>query len=115
MLFYTGMSRIASDVAAEQIQNVSKKVEELNGHAPDGGSALDVLAADNDLTDFGRLLHETWLLKKSLATGYRIRRLIAFMKRVGGWRFGGKLLGREGEDSSCCSWSRRNKRACESN
>lgn len=97
MLLYTGTSRIASDIAAEQVRNVPSRAKELVAMRRMVDRAMDILAADNDLTDFGRLLHETWMLKKSLSERIstpEIDRLYEAGRAAGA--LGGKLLGAGG-------------------
>ncbi|MBN1670960.1 MAG: kinase [Kiritimatiellae bacterium] len=68
MLFYTGLSRIASEVAAEQIKNIPDKTRELHTMRQMVDQARDILAGDDDLAGFGKLLHEAWLIKKGLSS-----------------------------------------------
>lgn len=66
MLFFTGFSRIASEVAAEQIQQTPNRKRELTEMHRMVDEAMNILNGDNDLSDFGRLLHESWQLKRKL-------------------------------------------------
>ncbi len=69
MLFFTGISRNASDIAAEQIKNIGKNKLELNYMAQLVDDAYGILSSPKpEFKDFGRLLDETWKLKKSLST-----------------------------------------------
>ena len=67
MLFYTGQSRLASEVAAEQIRNIPKKERELHSLREMVDEAMRILAGDEDLSAFGRLLHESWQVKQTLS------------------------------------------------
>ncbi len=66
MLFFTGFSRIASEIAAEQIQQTPHKKRELTEMYRMVDEGIGILNGDNDLSDFGKLLHESWQLKRSL-------------------------------------------------
>lgn len=66
MLFFTGFSRIASEIAAEQIQQTPNKKRELTEMYCMVDEGIGILNGDNDLSDFGKLLHESWQLKRSL-------------------------------------------------
>jgi D-glycero-alpha-D-manno-heptose-7-phosphate kinase len=67
MLFFTGFARNASDIAREQVRQTPKKRKELKSMAEMVEEAINILNRDsNDINDFGRLLDESWKLKKSL-------------------------------------------------
>ena len=68
LLFFTGFSRYSSEVVAEQLDNVPKKNKELSEMGAMVDQGLGILAGGGDLADFGRLLHEGWLLKRSLSS-----------------------------------------------
>ena len=67
LLFFTGFSRYSSEVVAEQLQNIPKKGNELSEMAAMVDQGLRILTEGSDLSDFGRLLHESWMLKRSLS------------------------------------------------
>ena len=68
LLFFTGFSRYSSEVVAEQLQNVPRKQKELAEMGAMVGQGLRILTEGRDLADFGRLLHESWLIKRSLSS-----------------------------------------------
>ncbi|MEI6437661.1 MAG: kinase [Candidatus Omnitrophota bacterium] len=96
MLFFTGFSRTASQIAAHQIQNIPNRRKELTtmyGFVQEG---LKCLNAD-DLTGFGRLLNESWKLKRTLSdkiTTDVIDDIYSRAMKAGA--LGGKLLGAGG-------------------
>jgi len=96
MLFFTGFSRNASDIAKEQIKNTHSKNKELREMYDMVDQAINILNGD-DLIKFGKLLHEAWLLKKSLSckisTSY-IDDIYHTARKAGA--IGGKLLGAGG-------------------
>ena len=97
MLVFTGLSRTASEVAAEQIHVTPKKEQELQAMYQMVDEAIRVLQSDEDLAALGRLLDESWRLKRSL-TGRistpQIDDLYDAARRAGA--LGGKLLGAGG-------------------
>lgn len=96
MLFFTGFSRIASDVACEQINNIPQNKKQLRRMYKMVDEATDILNG-NKIKDFGKLLHESWKLKKTLSqkisTPY-IDDIYDTATRAGA--IGGKLLGAGG-------------------
>jgi len=97
MLFFTGFSRIASTVASEQIKETPKRVQELTQMQLMVGEAEKILNEGNDLLDFGRLLNESWQLKRSLTnkiTTPEIDDIYNMAIKAGA--VGGKLLGAGG-------------------
>jgi D-glycero-alpha-D-manno-heptose-7-phosphate kinase len=99
MLFFTGFSRTASDVAAEQIQNTASgrndvDLRELYGMVFE---AEGILGGGGDLAAIGELLHESWCIKRglsSLITNPRLDEIYDAARRSGA--IGGKLLGAGG-------------------
>jgi D-glycero-alpha-D-manno-heptose-7-phosphate kinase len=96
-LFFTGFSRIASEVAAEQIKNMSYKKKELRNIQQMVDEAIDILNGNNDLSALGKLLGDSWKLKRSLSTKVStpyIDDIYNTALRSGA--IGGKLLGAGG-------------------
>ncbi len=97
MLFFTGFSRIASDIAGEQIKQTPNKQRELGEMAGMVDEAINILDGDDDLTEFGKLLHESWQLKRSLTDKISTPHIDAFYATaIGAGATGGKLLGAGG-------------------
>jgi D-glycero-alpha-D-manno-heptose-7-phosphate kinase len=98
VLFFSGISRTASEIAGEQIQRTPKLGNELGQMQSLVNDALRVLQGSiGSLDDFGRLLHETWRLKRSL-TGNITNAVIDDIYNAGinAGALGGKLLGAGG-------------------
>ena len=97
LLCFTGLSRTASEIAAEQIKKTSDKTAELQSMYGMVDEALRILSGRDDLLAFGRLLHESWVLKRGLtehiSTPY-LDELYDAACRAGA--IGGKLLGAGG-------------------
>lgn len=97
MLFFTGFSRIASTVASMQIKETPNRVQELTQMQLMVGEALKILDGEGDLLDFGRLLNESWQLKRNLTnkiTTPEIDDIYQTAMKAGA--VGGKLLGAGG-------------------
>lgn len=98
MLFFTGFSRNASDIAAEQIKMTDKKREELKIMCSMVDEAIDILNYNSsDIDDFGKLLHETWTIKRNLTskiTNSAIDKI--YQSALDAGSLGGKLLGAGG-------------------
>jgi len=97
MLFFTGLSRTASKIAEEQIKTTPYKEKELKHMYSIVGDALGVLNSDTDISRFGRLLHESWQLKRSLS-GKISTPVIddIYSEALSAGALGGKLLGAGG-------------------
>ena len=98
MLFFTGFARTASEIAGEQIKKTPKKKDELTRMSEMVDEAIDILnGSSSDITDFGRLMHETWMIKRGLTnkiTTPEIDNIYETAIKAGA--LGGKLLGAGG-------------------
>lgn len=97
MLIYTGVSRTASDVAAEQIKATDSKRTELTAMRQMVEEGIRILQSEESLIPFGKLLDESWKLKRSLTkriSNPDIDALYDSARRAGA--IGGKLLGAGG-------------------
>ena len=75
MLFYTGITRTASEVAESYIQRTETNehhMQALGGMVEEG---LAILNDGRDLARFGRLLDEAWKAKRSLSTSVSSREI----------------------------------------
>jgi D-glycero-alpha-D-manno-heptose-7-phosphate kinase len=97
MLFFTGLTRFASEIAADQIKNTPQKKNELKTMLQMVDEGVSILTGRHDLSDFGKLLHEAWRYKKSI-TGKISNQRIDEIYRVSieSGALGGKLLGAGG-------------------
>ncbi|QPJ65267.1 MAG: kinase [Candidatus Nitrohelix vancouverensis] len=98
MLFFTGLSRNASDIAKSKIANMENRFEELDRIRRMVDQAADILQNSSDMaTDFGRLLDEGWQYKKQLSDQVstpEIDEIYEAAKSAGA--VGGKLMGAGG-------------------
>ena len=97
-LFFTGFSRIASEIAKEQIKATPQRKHELDAmHQMVDEAEAIVTDPDRSLDEFGNLLHESWQIKRSLTQNITNRNLDEIYEagRSAG-AHGGKLLGAGG-------------------
>jgi len=97
ILFFTGISRTASDIAAEKIKAIPKKSASLSAMQAMVDEAINILSNEQDITKFGELLHESWQLKRGLSPSISpdfVDDIYARAKEAGA--IGGKLLGAGG-------------------
>ncbi len=96
MLFYTGSSRLSSDFAKKLVENIDSNTSHLKRMQAMVPQALALLHS-GDFDAFGHLLHESWELKRQLASGISttaIDQAYEAARRAGA--LGGKLLGAGG-------------------
>jgi D-glycero-alpha-D-manno-heptose-7-phosphate kinase len=95
MLFFTGISRIASDVAKNKIASILSGKADLSELRDIVDEAQQILIhSGRDLCELGRLLHESWIIKRKIASGIsndHIDSIYEVARGCGAW--GGKLLG----------------------
>ncbi len=97
MLFFTGTSRLSSEVAAEVVANLRERESALRRMRAMVDEALALLATDSDLDAFGALLDEGWRLKRSLASRVANETVDEVYRRaLKAGALGGKLLGAGG-------------------
>jgi len=98
MLFFTGFSRTASEIATEQIKVTHLKSKELNMMMDILEEAYSILRIETcQMDDFGKLLNEQWKIKRSITkkiTNPQIDEIYETGVRAGA--LGGKLLGAGG-------------------
>jgi D-glycero-alpha-D-manno-heptose-7-phosphate kinase len=98
LLFFTGISRFASEIEKSKIVNFNSKRVELTKMHEMVDISIDILVnRNNDLDDFGRLLNEGWHYKKSLSSmvsNNEVDNIYSIAMQSGA--LGGKLLGAGG-------------------
>jgi D-glycero-alpha-D-manno-heptose-7-phosphate kinase len=98
LFYFTGFSRSASEVAAEQIRQTPNKLSELHSMRQMVDAALEILSGPvESVNDFGKLLHESWLLKRSLTHKISNDRIDSIYKAgIEAGALGGKICGAGG-------------------
>lgn len=97
LLFFTGFSRTASEIAKEQIDQMDEKRLELFRIRELVEEGISILSGKDDLDRFGALLDESWKLKRTLSSKVStsvIDEIYEEARRAGA--IGGKLLGAGG-------------------
>lgn len=98
LMYYTGTTHSASALLKEQnkeMQNLSKR--QVIGKMVEMAYELKRVLENNNIDDFGRILHEGWLLKKSISNS--ISNLVIddlYNTGLQAGALGGKLLGAGG-------------------
>jgi len=98
MLFFTGFSRNASDIAQKQIEITRSKTTELDVMVELCKEAEDLLvSSENGFLEWGKLLSEQWKVKKSMTNLITTSKIDAMYDTgIKSGALGGKLLGAGG-------------------
>lgn len=98
MLFFTGISRNASEIAAEQIKRTHDNNRDLRTLTTMVDEAVSILYGDaGRINDFGKLLHESWEIKKGITSLISTDRIDSvYQAAMEAGALGGKLLGAGG-------------------
>jgi D-glycero-alpha-D-manno-heptose-7-phosphate kinase len=97
MLFYTGIVRTASDLAKSYVDDIHSKRRQLRIMKDLVEEGLSILNSGSDLHNFGLLLHEAWLAKRSLSAQVSNSQVDELYSRAqSGGAIGGKLTGAGG-------------------
>jgi len=97
MLFYTELKRDASDVLETQDKVTADKRAVLSQMRVLVHPLREVLSGNKDLNTFGAILHEGWLLKKSITNEISNSQIDGYYeKALQAGAIGGKLLGAGG-------------------
>jgi D-glycero-alpha-D-manno-heptose-7-phosphate kinase len=98
MLFFTGFARFAVEIEQDKMKQLDKRYKELTCMHAMVDQAIDLLNGDmENLDDFGRLLHETWAMKRCLSdkvSNGHIDHIYETATKAGA--LGGKILGAGG-------------------
>jgi len=97
MLFFTGIVRTASSIASSYVPDLSSQGRQLSRMYEMVEDAVRIISDSSDLDDFGRLLGEMWLEKRSLShlvSNDEIDSIYSQALKAGA--LGGKLIGAGG-------------------
>ncbi len=96
LLFYTGITRKAETILTEQKDNIHYRLPVLRKLKAMAYQAREALCA-GQIDDIGRLLHESWQLKKQLANGISNGELEhSYEAAMAAGAYGGKITGAGG-------------------
>jgi D-glycero-alpha-D-manno-heptose-7-phosphate kinase len=97
MLFFTGLSRNAPEIAQSKIENFKNREIELFRMKEMVTEAITLLQGNGPIADFGRLLRESWQYKRTLSSKVTNPEIDAiFDIAMANGAIGGKLLGAGG-------------------
>ena len=93
-LIYTGQARVASEIASDVIHGICKKKSIFRRLRRNVDRAVKILTGNEDLNNFGDLLHKSWLDKVRMSkkvSNFRVQEIYRQGRQAGA--LGGKLLG----------------------
>lgn len=94
MLFYSGIRRTASDVAATYVNDIEVRRQQLRIMKDFVEEGISILAGRGDLLRFGELLREAWQAKRSLSAKVSNPEVDAlYAQALSAGALGGKLTG----------------------
>jgi len=97
LMFYTNRTRPAAAILTKQKEGISSKMEILSGLRNYSIQMKDILVRGEDLPEFGSILHQSWQLKKQMASGISDDEIDSYYARAQqAGALGGKILGAGG-------------------
>jgi D-glycero-alpha-D-manno-heptose-7-phosphate kinase len=97
LIFFTGLTRNAREVLTRQNRNTPDRLPVLAELCRIAERMRDVIAAGDDLDEFGHLLHEAWDTKKRLEASISTPQINdIYLRGLNAGALGGKLLGAGG-------------------
>ncbi len=97
LLFFTGVESSAETILQEQQKNTARNLASLREMRAMVDHAEKLLVGNEDLDSFGRLLHASWMHKRSLSSGISNTAIDdAYDAAMRAGAIGGKLLGAGG-------------------
>ncbi|MEC7488230.1 MAG: kinase [Pseudomonadota bacterium] len=98
MLFFTGITRFAPDLEVKKIENLNRNANDFNEMGAMVDEGIKILVNPRaDMLDFGRLLHESWQIKRHLVDGVSNDLIdTIYATGISNGAVGGKILGAGG-------------------
>jgi len=97
LLFYTGISRFASQIAQKKIENIPNKKKQLAVMRQMVDEGMRIITNGQCIKEFGGLLHESWKLKRELSQDVSTPLVDEiYQAALSEGALGGKLLGAGG-------------------
>lgn len=97
ILLYTGTGRLGSEISKNVTKNFPMRSAELTEMRSMVDKGLSILSGEDPLDEFGRLLHESWMLKRSLSSDISNDKIDEiYQQAMDNGAIGGKLSGAGG-------------------
>lgn len=97
MMFYTGIKRTASEIAESYVWDIEAKEQQLRTLSDLVNEGISVLNSGQAITNFGKLLHESWQAKRSLSSKVSNSDIEEiYEEAISAGAIGGKLIGAGG-------------------
>ena len=98
LLFFTGISRFSSEIARDKVSNFSNHFQELTQIKAMVDEGMSILQnPSTPIIDFGKLMHESWKLKRSLSVKVSTPKIDEIYEAgIKAGAIGGKILGAGG-------------------
>jgi D-glycero-alpha-D-manno-heptose-7-phosphate kinase len=97
VMYYTGMTRRATEIEKSKLSRLDKNIAKLDRMYQFVEDAYKVISTGSGLDDIGHLLHESWMLKRSLSKSVSNAYIDqAYQAGLDNGALGGKLLGAGG-------------------
>lgn len=97
MLFFSGLTRIASEVAKAKVDNLDSRVNELQHMRSMVDDAAEILCSQRDIRELGEMLDQAWHYKRKLSDKVSNPYIDDIYERaIRAGAMGGKLLGAGG-------------------
>jgi D-glycero-alpha-D-manno-heptose-7-phosphate kinase len=95
MLFFTGISRYATEAAKSQIENMGSRKKELTRIRQTVDEALSIIGSSNSFAaELGDLMHEAWKYKRSISDKVSNKTIDdIYQAAIESGAYGGKLMG----------------------
>ncbi len=97
LMFFSGISRDSQSITEQKIANIKKKTPHMLELGKMVEDSLSIINSKSCISEFGRLLHEAWVLKRSISRNISTNLLDSIYQtaRENG-ALGGKVLGAGG-------------------
>jgi D-glycero-alpha-D-manno-heptose-7-phosphate kinase len=97
LLFFTGFSRVASEISKEQINLLDKNISQLDDIRDSVNEGLKIINSNSSISDLGKLIGEQWKIKRTLTNKISSESIDSIYDiGIKNGAYGGKLLGAGG-------------------
>jgi D-glycero-alpha-D-manno-heptose-7-phosphate kinase len=97
LLFFTGFSRVASEISKEQVNLIDKNISQLDSIRDSVNEGLKIINSNASISDLGKLIGEQWKIKRKLTNKISSESIDSIYDiGIKNGAYGGKLLGAGG-------------------